>query len=300
MIKPQAAIFNSDNSEYYYYLEYKLKPNIVINEVCEALKKVIDPKETNQVVAFGKKLWKTLSPQNVPDQLTDFNEMHGVNNTHCPSTQNDLFIWLHSEGLDGHSYNFDQVLNIQNAISSIADNTLDLMGFKYKDSRDLTGFVDGSANPKEDDRFQVALIPDGEIGAGGSYILTQKWVHQLNKFHERPEKEQEQIIGRTKADSIELTGDAMPHNSHVSRTDVKVNGVAQKVYRRSAPFGNTQESGLYFLSFASEQSRHQVQLDHMFGLTDDKVLDRLLEFSTPVTSSYWFAPSQTDLEKALK
>ena len=286
MANPQAAIFNSDKSEYYYYLEYKLKPDATVDDVRSALKQVLISEKANQVVAFGKGCWEKLSPQNVPSQLSEFAEMQGVNDYTCPSTQADLFFWLHSEGLDGHSYNFDQVLKIQNALSAVAENTLDIMGFKYKDSRDLTGFVDGSANPREDARFEVALIPEGEIGAGGSYVLSQKWVHQLNKFQERSEKEQEGIIGRTKADSIEMTGDAMPHNSHVSRTDVKLDGVAQKVYRRSAPFGNTQECGLYFLSFACEQTRHQIQLDRMFGLTEDGIHDRLIEFSSPVTSSF--------------
>ncbi len=105
------------------------------------------------------------------------------------------------------------------------------------------------------------------------------------------------MIGRTKADSIELEGDAMPATSHVSRTDVKLNGVAQKIYRRSVPFGGVAEHGLYFLAFSCDLARFDVQLRRMFGVSDDGLRDRLTEFSRPVTGSYWFAPAADELAR---
>ncbi len=98
-------------------------------------------------------------------------------------------------------------------------------------------------------------MPQRRPGAGGAFVLSQKWVHDLEAFRALPIPEQECVIGRTKADSIELEGAAMPATSHVSRTDVKVDGVAQKIYRRSTPFGGAAELGLYFLAFACELPR---------------------------------------------
>ena len=132
------------------------------------------------------------------------------------------------------------------------------------------------------------------------FVLTQKWVHDLAEFHALPEQAQEKIIGRTKPDSIEFEGDDMPENSHVSRTDVKVDNVAMKLYRRSVPFGNSSEKGLYFLGFACEQNRFQVQLERMFGLSDDGIYDKLVDYSKAVNSAYWFAPSQKQLEVLFK
>jgi putative iron-dependent peroxidase len=122
----------------------------------------------------------------------------------------------------------------------------------------------------------------------------------LPKFASKTIKEQEAIVGRTKEESIELEGDAMPMNSHVSRTDVSVDGVAQKIYRRSFPYGNVREHGLFFLAFSCQQSRFRIQLERMYGLTEDGVSDRILEFSKAVTGAYWYAPSQEDLFESLQ
>ena len=162
------------------------------------------------------------------------------------------------------------------------------------------GFVDGTGNPKTDYlRYQAAIIPEGKTGEGGSIVFSQRWEHNLQKFDHVSIKEQEGIIGRTKVEDVELEGDAMPHNSHVSRTDLKVDGEAMKIWRRSAPYVHGNKSGLFFLCFACNTQRIQVQLESMLGLTEDKVHDRLMEFSTPITGSYWFAPSQESLSDLL-
>ena len=98
------------------------------------------------------------------------------------------------------------------------------VGFASIYSPDLAGFVDGTANPKEDLRFDAALIPSGKPGQGGSIALTQKWPHDLAVFNAEPIATQEAVSGCTKVDDVELRGDDMPANSHVSRTDGKVNG----------------------------------------------------------------------------
>ena len=107
--------------------------------------------------------------------------------------------------------------------------------------------------------------------------------------------DQERVIGRTKPDSIELEGDAMPSDSHVSRTDLKRDG---KIYRRSCPVGTVRDAGLYFLAFSADPQRFQWLLDSMFGRTGDGLHDRLLHFSRPVTGSFFYAPPRDAVLKA--
>lgn len=296
MAVAQAGIFNSDASVHHYYLEFTIKVAAEIGVLKKQLTSIAKPENSHLVVAFGPDCWQRLQPNMQVKGLTNFKPIDGLQGHVCPSTQQDLLFWLHSPTERGHSYNLDHVFKIVEALKGIADLALEVQGVKYHDSRDLTGFVDGSANPKDEHKYLESLIPEGEMGEKGSYVLTQKWVHNLNAFKQLPVRQQEEVIGRTKQDSIELEGDAMPNNSHVSRTDAKLDGKAAKVYRRSTPFGNSQEKGLYFVSFANEQARHQIQLDRMFGLVEDGICDRLLDFSQAKTSSYWFAPSQTLLD----
>jgi len=296
MTKPQQAIFQ-ENSSKFYSLEYSLDLSLPLATLKSAINASLsDISNVNIVIAFGKQAWNTLQPNWQADDLIDFEAIEGVDGYSIPSTQRDLLVWLHS---DNHDDNLDCVLKIQQALADVATLQLELPGFTYHDSRDLTGFVDGSANPKGDDQQLAALIPSGQQGEGGSYMLTQKWLHDLASFNQLSQEQQEKVIGRTKPDSIELEGNAMPEDSHVSRTDVKVDGTAMKIYRRSAPYGSATEQGLYFLSFAYEIKRFSIQLERMFGTTDDGLHDRLIEYSTPLTSSYWFAPSQQDLDNLL-
>jgi putative iron-dependent peroxidase len=192
--------------------------------------------------------------------------------------------------------NLDAGLAIHRAMAGVATLGLDEKGFKYHDSRDLTGFIDGTANPKEEAARAAALVSDDAPGAGGSFVLTQRWVHDLDAFESLPVADQERVIGRTKPDSIELEGDDMPPDSHVSRTDVS----SAKIYRRSAPFGSVAEKGLYFLAFACDIDRFDLLLRRMYGVTDGSIRDRLTVYSRPVTGSYWFAPSEEALSSLLK
>lgn len=291
MSTPQAGIF-IEGSSHHFYLEYVINPTANLDNIRQALCKTGNATATNQVIAFGPNLWTNLSPKDIPSGLRDFDAIEGVNGFHNPATQRDLFFWIHGNDLDDV---FDHALDIQHIMAPVTSLKLDERGFTYHDSRDLTGFIDGTANPEDEKARLAAVVPDGEAGAGGSFVLSQKWVHDLDKFNALPIPEQEAVIGRTKPDSIELEGDAMSDDSHVSRTDVSEDGVALKIYRRSAPFGSVSEKGLYFLAFSCAVRRFDVQLHRMFGVSDDGLHDRIIEFSEPVTSSYWFAPSQESL-----
>jgi porphyrinogen peroxidase len=289
MASPQPGIF-IEGAAFHHFLEYTFEASKAdtVNAVLSALR-VLKGCNVNSVIAFGPELWTRLRPDAGPDELRPFTPINDA-----PATQRDLFIWLHGAH---HDDVLDAALAVHRTLAESGALDLDERGFVYHDSRDLTGFIDGTANPKDDARMAAALVPGGQAGAGGAYVLTQKWVHDLDKFGALPVTEQERVIGRTKPDSIELTGAAMPPDSHVARTDVKVDGVAYKMYRRSAPIGSVLEHGLYFLAFACDPIRFDVSLQRMFGASEDGVRDRITEFSTPVSGSYWFAPSREDLDE---
>lgn len=317
MSSPQSGIFREGN-RFHRYIEVQLADvsagsalsdaKVDSNEHagiksaiahCVAAIEQNQQREVFQVIAFSQNYWSWLSPQSVPEGLVDFpgyasHKDDAIKLRVAPATQRQCFIWLHSDDLDTLT---DAYIEIVALFKPLEHVLFSCDGFVYRDSRDLTGFIDGSANPKEDVRFPVAVIADGKIGAGGSFVLTQQWSHRLAKFHQLPEAEQEQVIGRTKQDSIELTSDAMPVNSHVSRTDLKLDGVAQKIYRRSTPFVQAEQSGLYFLAFSTELSRFDILLKSMYGhaINGQAVNDRLTEFSDPISGSYWFAPSSEAL-----
>ncbi|MCR4378495.1 MAG: Dyp-type peroxidase [Rhodospirillales bacterium] len=294
---PQAGIFIEGNRAQH-VLEYTLKADAPMADVKSALARARAdvPAGIAQVLAVGPGLWARLARNHMPLGLTDFQPITGPK-AHAPASQRDVLVWLHGPARDAV---FDAAKAVDHALQGVAVRELDLPGFTYRDSRDMTGFIDGSANPKDVAARKVAaLVPDGEAGAGGAFVLSQRYIHNLDAFNALSEAAQERVIGRTKADSIELAGDAQPADSHVSRTDLKIDGVGQKMYRRSMPYGTAGEHGLYFLAFACAQSRFEVVLNSMYGLTGDGITDHLMDFSQAVTGSYWFAPSEGDLEKAL-
>ncbi len=297
MLQPQPGIF-AEGSTAHVMLEYQLSEQVtnaqlksVIAAAVQALAEC-DGKSYNVVWAFGHECWSRLGGA-MPEGLKPFSQLGSV--PHCAvATQRDIFLWLHGTN---PSANFDASMKAHHCLSEIATVKLDKTGFLYHDARDMTGFIDGTENPQSDERLQVALIPEGQAGEGGSFVLSQQWVHRLADFYQLAQPEQEKVFGRTKPDSVELRGDAMPENSHVSRSDVKIDGVGQKLYRRSVPYGGVSENGLYFLSFAAEISRYDAILASMFGVSGDGIRDRLTDFSQPVSGSYWFSPSQRELSQ---
>ncbi|MCB2099699.1 MAG: Dyp-type peroxidase [Rhodobacterales bacterium] len=291
MSTPQPGIF-ADTRSHHYALEYSaadVAPDQVGGVIArlQAALAGID-----HVIGLGAEFYAGLAGDRLPADLKPFDGVPGPDGPTAPVTGGDLLVWVKAPGTD---LTFDAARAADGVLDGPFTRTLEQPGFMYHDLRDLTGFVDGLANPKGDDRLLHALVPDGQPGAGGAYWFTQKWVHDLESFNALPVKEQEGVIGRTKVDSIELEGDAMPPTSHVARTDVKVDGVAQKIWRRSFPFGGMDEHGLYFQAFACHPGRIDIQLQRMFGVSGDGLHDRLVEFSKPVTGAYWFAPSLGDL-----
>ncbi len=268
------------------FLEYISQDSDTVRQAIESLLALRAQYRDNAVVtlAFGPALWRQLGG----DVDFDAFSLDGRIN----ETQADLLVWV--QAVD-RSTVFDVARAAHQTLGQAFRQQLEISAFVYHDLRDLTGFVDGIGNPAGDKARLAALVPDGQPGAGGSFVLTQKWVHNLAAFEQLPVSEQENVFGRTKADAVEFDEERMPNDSHVGRTDVDRDGVPQKIWRRSVPYGGTLEHGSYFVAFCCEQSRLDYLLRRMFAMNDDKVQDRLTEFSTPVNSSYWYAPTEEAL-----
>lgn len=277
MPRCQPGIFDKTLREHL-FVEYVLGQQVEAGRLAEVLAGVADlaGDKTQLVLALGPDLWARLPggfafPGFALEGLT--------------STQGDLLLWIQGET---RADVVDLMQAAHRRLVTFGSVQLELPGFVYHDFRDLTGFVDGIGNPEGEKARAAALVPTDAEGAAGSFMLTQKWVHQLEAFHALPEGEQERVFGRTKADAVEFDEDKMPPNSHVGRTDDADN----KIWRRSVPFASLDEQGLYFVAFSCAQSRFDVLLKRMYGQDEDGIVDRLTHFSTPVMNSYWFAPAQ--------
>jgi putative iron-dependent peroxidase len=297
----QPGIF-AQGTRSHYYLEYDVRPDreAAVDDVAAAIGSLREPAVTaggaNVVLAFSRRLWARLCPDGVPTGLRDFEPVAGRTRT-APATQHDVWLWTHGT-------NSDVVVDVAKAatfaLGPVATLAHEQPAFVYKESRDFFGFIDGTENPPVWEGHLVTQIPPGEPGAGGSYVLTMKWVHDLGTFHALPEREQEDVIGRTKDDSEELPDDVRPDTAHISRVVIEDDdGEEQEIYRRSTPFGSVCEQGLNFVAFAKDIRVYDEMLARMFGTSGDGLHDRLTEFSDPVRGAYYFAPSLEQLHEVL-
>jgi porphyrinogen peroxidase len=291
MATGQPGIF-AQGTRSHYNLEFDLRPEARTEDVAAAVADLREPTVTaggfNLVLGFGAALWARLAGEgDRPPELRPFDPIDGLDGHRAPTTQHDLWIWIHGTGED---LALDAARAATAVLARVATLALEQACFVYRDSRDLTGFVDGTENPRVEEAPDVALIADGEPGEGGAYVITQRWVHDLERFHARSVAEQEDTIGRTKPDSIELGDDRKPPTAHIARVVIEEDGEELEIYRRSTPYGTVAEHGLYFLGFSAELSRFDRMLARMFGRADG-IRDHLTDFTRPVTGSYYFAPS---------
>jgi putative iron-dependent peroxidase len=290
MANAQPGIF-ALGTRSHHHLEFDLLPEAEPAAVIAALRGLREPPVTaggeNIVLGFGADLWRRVAPADCPDALVPFEGVQGEGRG-MPATQHDVWVWIHGTGPD---ILLDTARAVAHALSSCAVLALEQPAFVYRDSRDLTGFIDGTENPPVFAAPEVAIVPDGETGAGGSFVIATKWVHDLDAFHHLGVTEQEGVIGRTKPDSAELADDVKPPTAHIARVVIEEDGEELELFRRSTPFGTVQESGLYFLAFSADPTRFDKMLARMFGISGDGLHDRLTDFSIPVSGAYYFAPS---------
>jgi putative iron-dependent peroxidase len=292
MYTPQAGIFALGTSSHA-YLEFDVVNAEKYKEFASTISAIREPRTTtggvNFVIGFRPELWRDLVPDDAPSGIEGFNsDIQGTEGFVMPSTQHDAVVWL-----SGSTYDviFDMARSVIHDLAGQASLAEETSSWSYRHDRDLTGFIDGSENPTLLDAPSVALLPEGVPGAAGSVLLLQKWKHKSAEWEALPINQQEQIIGRTKLDSIELEN--KPADSHVARTDQDEFG---HIFRRNMPYGKVDDHGTMFVGFSAEQKPLSRMLDSMAGLITRK-RDALTRFTQPVTGSYYFVPSVESLRR---
>ena len=296
MTVPQFGIF-AQGTIAHEFIEFDLRPDVEMGRATAALAQLRAPSVSaggiNLVIGFGSELWKTVAPDQAPADLGNFSPIGRLGGHHAPATQHDFWLWISGSSQD---VVFEHARAAVKMLSDVATVASEQPCFVHRDSRDLTGFIDGSANPMTHEAPEAALIPDGQPGEGGAHVLVMRWIHDLAAFEKLPVKEQEGVIGRSKPSSIEMTGEALPADAHIARVQINDEaGEELPIYRRSVPYGTVAEHGLYFVAFSADRTRFDRMLARMFGTDADRVHDHLTDFSRPVTGSFYFAPSLTVL-----
>jgi putative iron-dependent peroxidase len=293
---PQPGIF-AQGTRAHYHLEFDVRAGVTDDQIRAALKGLREPAVTvggsNIVVGFGAALWRWLEPDVTPATLAPFEPIEGEGRS-APATQHDIWVWSHGTGED---IELDIARAVVAVLGPVASLALEQPGFVYRDSRDLTGFIDGTENPPVEVAHEVAVVREPEPGAGGSFVMTQRWVHDLGAFHAQSLADQEGTIGRTKPDSVEL--ETKPDTAHIARVVIEDHGEELEIYRRSVPYGRVGEHGLFFVAFSADPTRFTKMLARMFGTTDDGLHDHLTDFTHPVSGSFYFAPALEDLATCL-
>lgn len=243
-------------------------------------------------LGIGSELWDRLSPTSRPAGLRPFRAVK-ANGRVSPATGGDLFVQITS---GRHDLNLDLAMGLVRRLLMLATVTEEIHGFRYRDSRDLTGFIDGTENAKGKTRAVAALIGEEDRGfAGGSYVAVQRYIHDLERWRKLDDREQELIIGRTKRGSVELPKAKKPETAHISRVVIEQDGAELQILRQSYPWGTVREAGLYFVAYTKSLDIFDLMLARMMGATTDGLHDRLMEFSRAVTGATFFVPSMETL-----
>lgn len=247
------------------------------------------------IVAFGAAVWDRLLGAPRPRELHPFRALRG-GARFAPSTPGDILFHIRAERMD---LCFELAAQIMARLAGSVTPIDEVHGFRYFDDRDLTGFVDGTENPTGAARLAATVVGDEDQAvAGGSYVIVQKYLHDLPRWHTLPTEAQEGIIGRTKLDDIELDDDVKPAFAHNALTTLEVAGEPILILRHNMPFGNVSlgDSGTYFIGYARSPRPIEQMLVNMFIGRPPGNYDRLLDFTHPVTGTTFFAPSVPSLE----
>jgi len=242
-------------------------------------------------VAFSTQKWEEIATKfKIPKPTSGFghyNVKSGELGT-MPATGGEILLHVKAET---QSLCFETVRKFVKSLppGSVA-KVEDRYSFQFQDGRDLSGFLDGTENPADElSRRDAALLPNG-----GSYVIHQRWVHNLDYFHSKPKDQQEAIIGRTKEDSAQIPKNQMKKFSHVARMRDE-NFKKIPIVRQSMPFGDTNENGLLFIAYSNSVSKFDQMLDQMVGKRNGTESDASMSFSRCVASNYYYIPSLKEL-----
>jgi putative iron-dependent peroxidase len=247
------------------------------------------------VMAFGSDAWDRLFGAPRPKELHPFLEIRGRH--HAIATPGDVLFHIRAMRMD---MCFELATQIMSRLGGAVSPADEVHGFKYFDDRDLLGFVDGTENPVDQEALDATVIGEEDAAfAGGSYVIVQKYLHDLRAWNAVPVEQQEGFVGRTKLSDIELDDAAKPSFAHNALTVIEENGQELKIVRANMPFGEVGkgEYGTYFCGYARSPNRIEQMLENMFVGRPPGNYDRLLDFSRPVTGTLFFVPSATFLDE---
>jgi putative iron-dependent peroxidase len=241
------------------------------------------------VMGFGSELWDRLFAGPRPAELHPFREIEGVHR--AVSTPGDILLHIRAERMD---LCFELATQVMARLGDAVTTVDEVHGFKYFDDRDLIGFVDGTENPQDAEAIEAAVIGEEDPAfIGGSYVIVQKYLHDLKGWNAVPVEAQEKIIGRSKLSDIELDDAAKPSYAHNVLTSIVEDGKELDIVRDNMPFGDVGkgEFGTYFIGYARSPARTEQMLQNMFVGKPPGNYDRLLDFSRAVTGTLFFVPS---------
>ena len=247
------------------------------------------------VAGFGSDAWGRLFGSPLPAELRVFREIR-AGGRHAVSTPGDLLLHIRAKRID---LCFELATQIMARIGDAVSPVDEVHGFRYFDERDLLGFVDGTENPRGEMAIDAVMVGEEDAAfAGGSYVIVQKYLHDLDGWNALPTELQERIIGRTKLSDIELDDSVKPTSAHNALTTIVEDGKEIKILRDNMPFGRAghSEFGTYFIGYSRSPRTIEQMLENMFVGRPPGNYDRLLDFSRAVTGNMFFAPSATFLE----
>jgi putative iron-dependent peroxidase len=247
------------------------------------------------IMGFGSDAWDRLFGLPRPAELHPFREFRS-GPRHAVATPGDLIFHVRAKTMDLCFELATQIMvRIEGAVT-IAD---EVHGFRYFDERDLLGFVDGTENPTGNAAADAVFIGDEDPGfSGGSYVIVQKYLHNLDAWNKVSTEAQEKIIGRTKVADIELDDSVKPTSAHNALTVIEENGKEIKILRDNMPFGRPghAEFGTYFIGYSRTPRTIEQMLENMFIGRPPGNYDRILDFSTAVTGNLFFIPTADFLD----
>ncbi|HEY4737779.1 MAG TPA: Dyp-type peroxidase [Xanthobacteraceae bacterium] len=247
------------------------------------------------VMGIGSDAWDRLFGQPRPAELHPFREIRGGPH-HAVSTLGDLLFHIRAKRMD---LCFEMAAQIMARLGGSVSAVDEVHGFRYFDDRDLLGFVDGTENPRGEAVIDAALIGEEDAAfAGGSYVIVQKYLHDLDGWNALSTEAQERIIGRAKLSDVELDDSIKPTSAHNALTTITENGKEFQIVRDNMPFGQVGkgEYGTYFIGYCRTPRVTEQMIENMFVGRPPGNYDRLLDFSRAVTGTLFFVPSATFLE----
>jgi putative iron-dependent peroxidase len=252
--------------------------------------------ELSCIAGVGSELWDRLFAGPRPAQLHPFAAIAGDRHT-AVATPGDLLFHIRAHRLD---LCFELAGLIARRLAGAAEVVDEVHGFRSFDERDLLGFVDGTENPAGQALIDAVAVGDEDPRfAGGSYVIVQRYLHDLAGWDALSSDEQERAIGRSKLSDVELPDEIKPANSHVALTTiVDPDGTERQIYRLNMPFGHVGagEYGTYFIGYSRTPAVTEQMLRNMFVGSPPGNTDRILEFSTAVTGSLFFVPAADFLD----